>query len=408
MTNIEIQNFNFPDIDLKVKSALQASVDEVLQSIKKKKPAYQIFAIQHAKEQAKALESHAQAIKSKFSDLIVIGMGGAILNPRLLVSFLGNESKSIKIHFLDNTDPFFLQNLLSKVQLKNSAVLAISNSGNTLETVSLVGVVLSEFEKAALQNLGKHFYFITNTQSGILKNIARSIDATLIAHTIEISGRYSGLTNVSTLVAQIAGIDVDAYLLGASLVLDDFLEHKADSQAVLSAGAIYSSQKLIAVNIGYLQNFAVFLEWYSQIIAESLGKDGKGITPVRGLGPNDQHSMLQLYLDGPQDKIYSLFYTKDNSSPLKISDAEEFEYMSGKKLHDINSANFEATLKALSSTGAPTRSVILQDLSAKSIGALVMHSMLEVIILGHMMQLNPFNQPGVEKIKRESNRIIIH
>lgn len=406
MTNIEIQNFNFPDIDFKINSALQASVDEVLQSIKKKKPAYQIFSIQHAKEQVKALEAHAQAIKSKFSDLIVIGMGGAILNPRLLVSFLGNESKSIKIHFIDNTDPFFLQNLLSKVHLQNSAVLAISNSGNTLETVSLVGVMIAEFEKAAIQNLGKHFYFITNTQSGILKNIANSIEATLLAHTADISGRYSGLTNVSTLVAQIADIDVDAYLLGASLVLDDFLERKAESQVALSASAIYSSRKPIAVSIGYLQNFAVFLEWYSQIIAESLGKDGHGITPLKGLGPNDQHSMLQLYLDGPRDKIYSLFYTKDNNSPLKVSNAEEFEYMSGKKLHDINSANFEATLKSLISTGAPTRSVVLQDFSAKSIGGLVMHSMLEVIILGHMMQLNPFNQPGVEKIKQESNRII--
>jgi glucose-6-phosphate isomerase len=406
MTNIEIKNYNFPDINSETKFALQSAASEVLQSIKAKNPAYQIFSIQHAEKQAKAVEVHVREIKDKFSDLIVIGMGGSILNPRLLVSLAGSHKSSLNIYFLDNTDPIFLNNLLSKISLKSTAIITISNSGNTLETISLAGVMIAEFEKASIQNFGKHFYFITNPRAGVLKDVAQNISATLITHTEGISGRYSGLTNVTSFVAQLAEIDVNGYFLGAKAILDDFLERKLESQVALSAAAIYSVQKPIAVNIGYLQNFATFLEWHSQIISESLGKDGIGITPLKGLGPNDQHSMLQLYLDGPQDKIYSLFYVKNIKSDLIIPVDKEFDYIAGKNLSDINSANFEATLKALIEAGLPTRSLILQDLSAQNIGLLVVHSMLEVIILGHMMKINPFNQPGVEKIKKEATRII--
>ena len=147
-------------------------------------------------------------------------------------------------------------------------------------------------------------------------------------------------------------------------------------------------------------------QWYSQIIAESLGKDNKGITPIKGLGPNDQHSMLQLYLDGPKDKVFSLFYTRNDNTAYKSCNLKELNYIAGKNLQNINRANFEATLHALIKTGAPTRSIILHELSVKNVGSLVMHSMLETIILGHIMQLNPFNQPGVEFIKKESMRII--
>jgi glucose-6-phosphate isomerase len=160
------------------------------------------------------------------------------------------------------------------------------------------------------------------------------------------------------------------------------------------------------VNIGYLQQFSSYLEWYSQIIAESLGKNGTGITPLRGLGPNDQHSMLQLYLDGPQDKIYTLFYVPNLKDTTKICSFEEFGYIAEKYLSDINTANFLATESALSNNNLPTRTILLPDLSSRSIGSLVAHSMLETIMLSHMMNINPFDQPGVELIKTKSKQLI--
>ena len=407
MIEIKYSNFDFTSAAYKsAKSAAKIAAAQITESIESESPLYKIFSGKHASEQAESCAPYAKEINRDFSDLIVIGMGGAVLNPETVTSLLAQNNNSTQLHFLNNTDPFFLQNLLSKISLKNCAVLAISNSGQTLETISLVGVMISEFEKASISDIGKHFYFITNLQAGILKNVAGKIGATLIKHTEKISGRYSGLTNVTTLVAQIAGIDVKEYLAGAQLVLDDFRKYQDDSQTALSAAALYSTGKPITVNIGYLQQFGIFLEWYSQIIAESLGKDGKGITPIKGLGPNDQHSMLQLYLDGPQDKIYSLFYTHNDGTAYRSCELEELNYIAGKNLQNINSANFEATLHALTGTGAPTRSIILQELSAQNVGSLVMHSMLEVIILGYMMQLNPFDQPGIELIKKESMRIV--
>lgn len=409
MKSIEIKysNFNFSNSAYQsANNAAHTASDKIIAAINSNEPLYKIFSTQHALEQAKLVAPYAQQINENFTDLIVIGMGGAVLNPETLISLATPKANKTKIHFLNNTDPVFLGNLLSRIKLKNCAILAISNSGQTLETISLVGVMIAEFTKAEGANIGKHFYFITNLQSGSLKNVANKIGATLIEHTANISGRYSGLTNVTTFPAQVAGIDVQAYISGANSVLEDFYKNKSESQAALSAAAIHSIQKPITVNLGYLQQFNVFLEWYSQIIAESLGKDGNGITPIKGLGPNDQHSMLQLYLEGPRDKSYSLFYTKNNHTTLTTANFQELGYIANKNLDDINRANFEATLSALKKIGAPTRSIVLDELSASTIGALVMHSMLEVIILGHMMQLNPFNQPGVELIKTESTRII--
>jgi glucose-6-phosphate isomerase len=406
MRNIDIKYLNF-DSGITDSQASKYASHKILESIKAEHSLYKIFSYDHAKEQAKACSIYAQEINKNFSDLIVIGMGGATLNPKTLTSIVANVNRSTQLHFLNNTDSLFLQKLLAKISLKDCAVLAISNSGETLETISLVGVIISEFEKAAVDDIAKHFYFITNSRSGILKNIANKIGATLIEHTANISGRYSGLTNVSTFVGQIAGINIGEYLDGAKSVLDDFRQNKEESQPALSAATIYNSGKCIMANMGYLQQFSAFLEWYSQIIAESLGKDGKGISPIKGLGPNDQHSMLQLYLDGPQDKIYSLFYVENlDSNKFKTCRYEELGFLANKTLQDINKANFEATTHALKSRGAPIRQIILKDLSAKTAGSLIAHSMLEIVILGHLMQLNPFNQPGVELIKKESTRIV--
>ncbi|MDC0865128.1 hypothetical protein OAP56_04200 [Rickettsiaceae bacterium] len=408
MIDIKYSNFDLDTASHKsaISSAKQA-VSKIIDSIGNKNPLYKIFACDHARYQAESCIPYVKEIKESFSDLIVVGMGGAVLNPQSLLSLIKDSEKSgIKIHYLHNTDPIFLEELLSKVSLKDCAVLAISNSGKTLETLSLVGVMISEFKKSGLSTeLGKHFYFITNPESGFLKDIAQKISGTIIEHTAGISGRYSGLTNVTSLIAQVAGVDVYEYLDGAQLALDDLYQSREESKSALAASCIFDAKKPIMVNVGYLQRFDYYLEWYSQIIAESLGKDKKGITPIRGLGPNDQHSMFQLYLDGVQDKIYSLFYIKDwnnEYTSYKTCNMQELDYIANKKLQDINTANYEATLHSLVSKGLPTRNVLLENLSARSVGYLTAYSMLEVIILGHMIGVNPFDQPGVESIKKES------
>ncbi|MDA9163481.1 hypothetical protein N9N97_01195 [Rickettsiaceae bacterium] len=405
---LEIEYSNFNDNSSLQKETVIAA-EKISSSIKEKQSYYKIFDIDYAKEQAKLCIPYAKEINNNYTDLIVIAMGGAMLNPATVIELSNKHDSATKIHFLYSTDPLVLQNLFSKLRLKNCAILAVSNSGETLETIALVGAMIAEFEKAGIIDLGKRFYFITNPLEGKLYKIAQKINATILPHTEKISGRYSGLTNVTSFAAQVVGIDMDQYLSGANLVINDFLEQKENSQSAISAANIFNAAKPMMINIGYLQQFDSYLEWYSQIISESLGKDGQGITPVRGLGPNDQHSMLQLYLDGPKDKLYSLFYIKESSQDLpdyNTCSLEELDYISNKSLTDIHSANFEATKQALINRDLPVRSIVIKDLSSSTIGGLVAYSMLEVIILGHIMQINPFNQPGVELIKTKSRQIV--
>lgn len=407
MLKLEYSNFDFNSPEFqKSRQVASNATGLIVDSIKSNSPYYKIFSMDLSRDMANSCRSYANEIKSNFSDLIVIGMGGAVLNPQSLITLSQDKQSDVNIHFLHNTDPIYLQNLLKKISLKDCAVIAISNSGNTLETNSLVGVMISEYNKAGIEDLGKSFYFITNLKSGVLHGIAKKIDATLIQHQEQISGRYSGLSNVTSFIAQIAGVDIDAFFDGSTEVIDNFIKEGVDSQSACSATSIHASGLDLMVNIGYLQSFSVYLEWYSQIIAESIGKNGGGITPIRGLGPNDQHSMMQLYLDGKKDKLYSLFYVDGLSSNFITSDIEELDYMSSKALSDINTANFEATKHALIKRNLPVRTIILKDLSTKSIGKLVAHSILEVITICNMAKINPFDQPGVELIKNESRRLV--
>ena len=409
MINVSYTNFNVVSEAYKIAqfAAKEVSSKITLELGQGQDDKYKIFCTNNARKQIKDSKEIVNRIKDNFKDLIVIGMGGSVLNPEALINLNSNNLNSrTKVHFLNNTDPIYFRKLLSTISLINCAVLAISNSGQTLETNALVGAMISEFEKNNIKSIGNRFFFITKPDSGILSEIAARISATLIEHMPNISGRFSSLTNVTTLAAAVAGVEVEDYIDGAEGVIKDFLYNQESNEAVYSAAAIFSTKKPIMVNIGYLQQFSSYLEWYSQIIAESLGKNGGGLTPLRGLGPNDQHSMLQLYLEGPQDKIYSLFYVEDLKDTPKVCSFKELSYIAEKSLSDINTANFLATESVLVNKQFPIRTILLKDLSSRSIGSLVAHSMLEIVILSHMMNINPFNQPAVEFIKTKSMQLV--
>jgi len=406
MYNVEYHNFEHQNQD---SNLLLDTAKTLVNNIKSGSSYYQIFQKHEPENLLEPLVELADKIRTNFSDLIVISMGGATLNPQMLVSFLGQDEISPKIHFLNNTDPFFFADILNTIDIKNSAFIAISNSGETLETNGLVGCMLKEYQKNNIQEVGNRSFFITNLKNGTLKNIAIEIGGTLIPHQEGVSGRYSGLSSVSLLIGLVAGVDIHGYLSGANAVIDDFFSNLEQSKPLLSSSSIYHSNKTTLVNIGYLQRFLPFLEWYSQIIAESLGKNGKGFTPLKGLGPNDQHSMLQLYLEGPKDKCFSFFYVNNidkDKLNYKTSNLNSLGYLADKKLSDLNKANFDATINALILKKAPIRNIILNNLSAEAFGAITCHSMFEIIIIGHLMELNPFNQPGVELIKNHSKKLI--
>lgn len=358
---------------------------------------YKIFDIQSARQDINNFSQIAQHVKDVYKNIIIIAMGGAILNPQSLLS-LNSALEQNNIYFLGNTDPIYFQNLVQNIDLHDSAVVIISNSGNTLETIALSKMMVETYKDAKINEYGKHFFFITNPISGALQKIAQDINAVIIPHQAGISGRFSGFTNVTTFLGTIAGIDVEGYLGGAEHAVQDFINN-SQAPAIIAAANITTAAKPMMVNLAYLQQFHYFLEWYSQIIAESLGKNNHAITPIRGLGPNDQHSMLQLYIEGPDDKFYNFLYVS-NLGAHKSINSDIFSYLS-----QINNINFTATKDTLESLNRPVRSIMLPDLSARTIGELTANMMLETILLCKMSEVNPFDQPGVELIKMRTNKL---
>ena len=409
MYNIKYFNINF-DIESDPGNLEKHITSHVSQLALEGKSYYKVLSPINIHEQLSGLDQLANKIRNNFVNLIVIGMGGATLNPSAVISLIKPKSRNtaFKIHFLDNTDPYYFRELLSNLELRDTAFLTISNSGQTLETLSLLGCVIEECRKLNINTDRDNFYFITNKTDNALINIAKQIGGIILPHEQHISGRYSGLTNVTTFAVMILGLNPEEYLIGAKEVLTDFHQNLAYSKPVKAARAIYHSSKHTMINVGYLQRFASYLEWYSQIISESLGKNSSGYTPVKGLGPNDQHSMFQLYLGGPPDKIFTMFYADldDNSSQTKAIDLQALGDIAGKDLSSINEINFTAASTALIKQQLPVRKFILDSLQERSIGALIAHSMVEIIVLAHFLQVNPFDQPGVELIKSEALELL--
>ena len=263
MINIEYKNFDFNSSnhqDAVIKAKKCSS--QVRELIKRNAPKYNIFCTDSARAQILLFEKFVIEIKKNYSDLIVIGMGGSVLNPKTLINLCQNNKPSkLKIHFLDNTDPIYLQQLLINIELKTCAVVATSNSGQTIETNSLIGVMISLFQHHNIYDIGKRCYFLTNPNDGMLSRIGAEINANVIDHAENISGRFSGLTNVSTFIANLADVDVDKYINGAQKKLTQFMNDDSDS-SISSAVAVYGAQKPIMINLGYLQQFRSYLEWY--------------------------------------------------------------------------------------------------------------------------------------------------
>ena len=387
---------------------LRKKISKISTSTSSQTPYYKVLYPSSENEYVQQYVQLAQEIRENFSDLVVISMGGAALNPQSMLKLISKKSQ-INIHFLDNTDPVFFKNLIESIQLKETAFLVISNSGETLETIALLSVVLNEFKRNRVGDYSNNFHFITNTNNSTLYRIATSIKARIYSHASEISGRYASFTNITILIGLVAELNMDEFISGGNETLNNFWRDKENSIPARAAITIMTLAKPILVNLGYLQKFSSYLDWYSQIIAESLGKNFKGFTPFKSLAPNDHHSMLQLYLDGPRDKLFTMFHVKKIEQDLnhfKVINDETLGDLAGHSIEDINSTIFSSALSTFKAEHIPFRTIILNDLSARTVGGLIAHSMVEVILLGHLLEINPFDQPSVESIKRHARQLL--
>ncbi|MFT6558104.1 MAG: glucose-6-phosphate isomerase [Sneathiella sp.] len=368
-----------------------------------------ILTLPEQTEDLDELEALADEIKQNYRYVVVVGIGGSSLGAQVLVSLRDPSNVYPKLHFWDTLDYHVMAPHLAEEDLKDTLFLLVSKSGTTPEILAQTLLVVE-----ALNNYGgkdavaKHCLAICEPTENPLGRIADRWGIRRLAHDPDVGGRFSCLSLVGALPAMIAGIDMRAVRKGASDVLQDALVNPENNARVGAASqfALYEIENVgISVLMPYAKQLEPFTHWFRQLWAESIGKEGRGTTPLNALGPIDQHSQLQLWLDGPNDKFFTLILNNaDDTSPLMdvslADDDPALDYLKDHKISDVVHAEGSATASTLASRGKYLRRIELKKLDEKTLGALLMHYMLETIFTCHLLGVNPFDQPAVEEGKK--------
>ena len=336
----------------------------------------------------------------KFKTITLIGMGGSILGSEAIYAFLQGRIKK-RINFINDLDPEKIKNLKKYKNFNKSLFLIISKSGNTTETLS------NFFSLNILKKNAKNIIVISERKNNYLFNIAKKLNLYYIEHKPNIGGRYSVLSEVGMVPAYLMGLDIhkirekiNQFLTGSS---QSYLKDSSIKLACLLH--IKKLNNLIFLN--YSPKFEKFLFWCQQLIAESLGKKQKGFLPVISNVPKDHHSLLQLYLDGPKDKIFHIFNTKQNfETKIDIKRFGNNNYLSDQNLRTIKNAQQKALIKTFQEKKIPFREFQIKKVNEETIGELFSYFILETIIIGELNKINPYDQPAVELVKTYTKKIL--
>ncbi len=322
----------------------------------------------------------------------IIGIGGSILGAKAIYSFL--QKKIIKkIQFIDNLETIHIKK--NKDKLLN---LIISKSGNTLETISNVNILVKKNDK----NI-----FITEKKESYLYTLAKKLKAEIIHHNNFIGGRFSVLSEVGMIPAELMGLEPKKFKQ-----LDQLIKNKNFLDTlVLNVSSILNlskNKKHNSIIINYDPMSEDLFAWYQQLVAESLGKKGKGILPIVSNMPKDNHSVMQLYLDGFKNNFFTLFFTKEKKSSKIINNTllSSFKFLKHKNINQINEAQKSATENIFIKKKIPFRSFEIKERNEKTLGELFCFFILETILLGKALNVNPYDQPSVELIKTETKKIL--
>jgi glucose-6-phosphate isomerase len=379
------------------------------------------------------IEAAREALATLTKDartLVFFGTGGSSLGGQTLAQLggwgipgddgNGGQRDRPRTRFYDNLDPRTLERALSSLDLATTRFVVISKSGNTPETLVQTIAAIEAVRAAGLANrIPALFLGLTEPPSKAtngLRDLCETLSIPTLPHDPNIGGRFSGLTNVGLLPALARGLDVEALRDGAGSVVKALLDARAPQDfapAVGAAVAIGLAKERgikVSVMLPYSDCLSRFAAWYVQLWGESLGKNGEGTTPVAALGPVDQHSQLQLYLDGaPQHFITVVRENCAGNGPRVSADLAKIahaEYLSGHAAGDLVAAQQKAIPEALLAAGRPVRTIDLERLDERAFGALLMHFMLETILAGHLLGVDPFDQPAVESGKIITRRYL--
>jgi glucose-6-phosphate isomerase len=359
------------------------------------------------------------------TDVVFLGTGGSSLGGQTLAQLAGHAAPGAGLlreprwHFLDNLDPETFGPLLGCLPLATTRFVAISKSGGTAETLMQTMAVLSVLKQGGLEDripelmLGLTEPAKAGKRNG-LRDLLGAHRVPMLDHDPGVGGRFSVLTNVGLLPAAIAGLNIEKIRAGAASALAPILEARPAQEVPSAVGAAIvvalAATKRLSVMMAYADRLERFTHWYVQLWAESLGKDGKGTTPLAALGPVDQHSQLQLFIAGPRDKLFTTLTVsaagrgpRIDTELAKLAGEPGF---AGKTIGDLVAAQGRATAETLAKNGCPVRTIHIEKLDEYALGELLMHFMLETIISAHLFGVDPFDQPAVEEGKVLAKRYL--
>ncbi|MDI1347135.1 MAG: glucose-6-phosphate isomerase [Pseudolabrys sp.] len=368
-----------------------------------------------------ALRDAAQKFADRATDIVLLGTGGSSLGGQTLAQLAGHAVPGVdafrsgaRLHFMDNLDPDSFAALLERLPLQTSRFVAISKSGGTGETLMQTIAALTALQAASLgPRIPDIFLGLSEPakagKANGLRDLLGKFKVPMLDHHTGVGGRFSVLTNVGLLPSALLGLDVVAIREGAGLALAPVLAKKKAAEVPAALGAALSvalaetKGKSIAVLMAYADRLERFSRWYVQLWAESLGKGGKGTTPIAALGPVDQHSQLQLFIGGPRDKLFTVITTDRAGLGPRIdkdlAKAAGEPGLGGKTIGDLVAAQGRATAETLAKNGCPVRTIHLPRIDEENLGELLMHFMLETIIAAQLLGVDAFDQPAVEEGK---------
>ena len=393
------------------KSSLK-KINFIIDQIKKsKEPLLLSFLNQFNNYQKEELNKLGSYYQKNFKDVIILGTGGSSKAGRTFVQIayrtFGRSPKFPKITFLENIDFQDFNDLFKKINLKKTGIIVISKSGETNETLVQFLIFLSKYKESfQKQKIEKYFTVITKKGSSSLRNLANDFSIGVIDLDNNLSGRFSAFSPIGLLPAAISGLNVQNITKGALSLLNEYLKKQ---QIIPSEGAAlhYAAQNSkinISVLLTYTERLRNFGYWHEQLIAESLGKKNKGFTPIHSMGATDQHSLLQLFLEGPKDKLITFITLKKQKDQIKInnnliSKVKKLSFLKKESLNKLLDFEMEKVCRLLNEYKRPYRTIILNKCAEFEIGYLMMNFMLETIILAYLNNLNPFDQPAIDKGK---------
>lgn len=338
---------------------------------------------------------------------IHIGIGGSALGPDMLLKAMGVKS-GVEFVFLNNIDPDDMQRSLDKVNIKESMIYVVSKSGTTAETVAAMSIVLNELEKAGVkkEQYKDYFVFCTDPVKGELRKLSKEWNVQTLDIPSNIGGRYSVLTPVGLLPALFAGMDAQDLLNGAEDLQKHLYDPKTGAeffQLGFFLKELHDQGVKQTVMMPYSSLLKEYSAWFVQLWAESLGKEGKGLTPIPAYGATDQHSQMQLFMEGPVDKVMMIIEVEKFQCdyPLKNTvSSDAFQSLSPFNLSHLMKAELEGTLTALQENNRHVVHLKIPSLNERYLGQLILFSECLTVLVGKMLKIDPFNQPGVEAGKK--------